>query len=222
MIDIAGGMTTLGKTSDGFGWDNEHLAHDVAVQPFAMSRYKITNGEYLEFVREGGSAPHFWSEHGGEWVFRGMFESYPLPMDRPVWVTWRQAKAFADWRGLSLPSEAQFHLASRETQPDAIRDNFDFMNWDPVAVDAGAPDSGGPHQLIGNGWEWTRDVFEPFEGFEPHPFYPGYSQDFFDGRHYVMKGASPRTAKLLTRRSFRNWFRPEYPHMYAGFRLVKE
>jgi formylglycine-generating enzyme required for sulfatase activity len=74
--------------------------------------------------------------------------------------------------------------------------------------------------MTGNGWEWTSDIFAPFEGFEPHPHYPGYSADFFDGGHYVLKGASPRTADLLTRPSFRNWFRPEYPHMYAGFRLV--
>jgi formylglycine-generating enzyme required for sulfatase activity len=65
-------------------------------------------------------------------------------------------------------------------------------------------------------------VFAPFKGFEPHPFYPGYSADFFDGGHYVMKGASPRTASALTRVSFRNWFRPDYPHMYAGFRLVQD
>jgi gamma-glutamyl hercynylcysteine S-oxide synthase len=78
-----------------------------------------------------------------------------------------------------------------------------------------------PVQMIGNGWEWTRDPFAPFEGFTPHPLYPGYSADFFDGRHYVMKGASPRTASLLARPSFRNWFRADYPHMYAGFRLVE-
>jgi len=75
--------------------------------------------------------------------------------------------------------------------------------------------------MVGNGWEWTRDLFAPFNGFAPHPFYPGYSADFFDDRHYVMKGASPRTAKLLTRPTFRNWFRPEYRYMYAGFRLVE-
>jgi formylglycine-generating enzyme required for sulfatase activity len=75
--------------------------------------------------------------------------------------------------------------------------------------------------MVGNGWEWTRDLFAPFHGFAPHPFYPGYSADFFDDRHYVMKGASPRTAKLLTRPTFRNWFRPEYPYVYAGFRLVE-
>ena len=103
----------------------------------------------------------------------------------------------------------------------AARDNFNFAQWDPIAVDAHDGSSTIPWQMVGNGWEWTRDVFAPFEGFAPHAFYPGYSADFFDGAHYVMKGASPRTAGLLTRRSFRNWFRPEYPHMYAGFRLVE-
>jgi formylglycine-generating enzyme required for sulfatase activity len=50
--------------------------------------------------------------------------------------------------------------------------------------------------------------------------YPEYSADFFDGQHYVMKGASPATAKALIRRSFRNWFRPNYPYVYAKFRTV--
>ena len=50
--------------------------------------------------------------------------------------------------------------------------------------------------------------------------YPEYSADFFDGQHYVMKGASPATARELVRRSFRNWFRPNYPYVYAKFRTV--
>ncbi|MGD1072783.1 MAG: SUMF1/EgtB/PvdO family nonheme iron enzyme [Bryobacteraceae bacterium] len=221
MIRIAGGTVTLGKTPEGFGWDNEHLAHQVSVPAFGISRYKISNGEYLEFVREGGAVPHFWALQGDNWFYRGMFELYPLPLDGPVWVAWRQADAYAKWRGLSLPSEAQFQRAMERNVPDPARDNFGFMNWDPIAVDAGTP-ADGPAQMVGNGWEWTRDLFRPFEGFAPHPFYPGYSADFFDGRHYVLKGASPRTAKLLTRPTFRNWFRPEYPYMYAGFRLVQE
>ena len=53
------------------------------------------------------------------------------------------------------------------------------------------------------------------------PFYPGYSANFFDGSHYVMKGGSARTAAPLLRRSFRNWFRPDYPFVYAGFRVVE-
>jgi formylglycine-generating enzyme required for sulfatase activity len=63
-------------------------------------------------------------------------------------------------------------------------------------------------------------VFGPFPGFEPFSFYPGYSAPFFGGEHYVLKGASPRTAACFLRRSFRNWFRSTYRHVYAGFRCV--
>jgi formylglycine-generating enzyme required for sulfatase activity len=222
MVRVAAGVATLGKSRETFGWDNEHLAHDVPVSEFAISKYKVSNGEYLEFFREqGGPAPHFWAQKDGGWRYRGMFGLVPLPLDQPVWVTWRQADAYAEWRGLKLPSEAQFHRAAEYGAADGVRDNFDFQRWDPIAVDA-SNGSGGVSQLVGNGWEWTRDVFAPFEGFRAHPHYPGYSADFFDGEHYVMKGASPRTAQILTRASFRNWFRPEYPHMYAGFRVVEE
>ncbi|MDP9169315.1 MAG: formylglycine-generating enzyme family protein, partial [Acidobacteriota bacterium] len=227
VIRIEGGEVTLGKTAETFGWDNEHLAHQVAVPAFGISKYKISNGEYLEFVREGGPVPNFWVRDGGRWRYRGMFAEVPLPLDHPVWLTWQQAQAYAEWRGMGLPSEAQYQLAAHRTRPDAARDNFGFHRWDPIPVNASDGGSDGPNlnapsQMVGNGWEWTRDIFAPFAGFQPHPFYPGYSADFFDGGHYVMKGASPRTAALLTRPSFRNWFRPEYPYMYAGFRLVED
>jgi iron(II)-dependent oxidoreductase len=218
MIRIPAGVATLGKPAEGFGWDNEHLAHDVPVPEFGILKYKVTNGEYLEFVREGGSPSAFWRREGGEWMWRGMFGLLPLPLDWPVWVTWNQADAYAKWRGKSLPSEAQWHRAA--SKASAPHDNFGFHNWDPVPVNL--QPNGSPQQLTGNGWEWTRDVFAPFPGFKAHPYYPGYSSDFFDGQHYVMKGASPRTAELLTRPTFRNWFRPEYPYMFAGFRLVED
>jgi formylglycine-generating enzyme required for sulfatase activity len=79
----------------------------------------------------------------------------------------------------------------------------------------------GLSQLVGNGWEWTSTVFGPFPGFRADANYPGYSANFFDGEHYVMKGASPRTAACFLRRSFRNWFRPDYPYVYATFRCVE-
>jgi formylglycine-generating enzyme required for sulfatase activity len=54
------------------------------------------------------------------------------------------------------------------------------------------------------------------------PSYPEYSADFFDGAHFVLKGASPATARELVRRSFRNWFRPNYPYVYAKFRTATD
>jgi formylglycine-generating enzyme required for sulfatase activity len=237
-VEIPAGTATLGMPRKGsYGWDNEFDELVRKVPAFAITRYKITNGEYLDFVNQGGEAPHFWEQRGNEWFYRGMFDSYPLPLDAPVYVTKNQAEAYAQWRGMDLPTEEQFHRAAYGT-PEGLereypwgvalngtvsRGNFDFQSWDPVSVTA-HPESRsafGVEQMVGNGWEWTKTPFAPFPGFEPRPNYPGYSADFFDDSHFVLKGASPRTAALLTRRSLRNWFRPDYPYVYATFRLVE-
>jgi formylglycine-generating enzyme required for sulfatase activity len=237
MIEIPAGRATLGRDSDeGFGWDNEFQAHRVEVPAFAVSKYKVTNAQYLEFVRAGATPPHFWQWQDDRWSLRTMFRTIPLPLDWPVYVTQREAAAYAAWCGLALPTEAQFHRAAYGTQtgeehaypwgdePPAPRfGNFDFYRWDPLSVTATpAGDSAfGISQLVGNGWEWTGTVFGPLPGFQPFSFYTGYSAPFFGGDHYVLKGASARTAACLLRRSFRNWFRSTYPYLYAGFRCVE-
>ena len=229
-VHIPAGRATLGRTPEsGFGWDNEFSEWTVEVPAFSISRYKVTNGEYLAFVRAGNPAPHFWASQAGQWFYRGMFDQVPLPLDAPVYVTQEQASAYASWRGATLPTEAQFHRAAFGAAHGLEREgphpsgNFHFRHWDPIPVTANPETSSpfGAEQLVGNGWEWTRTPFGPFPGFTPKANYPGYSADFFDNKHFVLKGASPRTAALLTRRSLRNWFRPDYPYLYATFRLVE-
>ena len=99
--------------------------------------------------------------------------------------------------------------------------NFDFQHYEPVAVGSYAPNDLGIYDLVGNGWEWTSTPFAPYAGFQPMASYPEYSADFCDGDHFVMKGASPATARELLRPTFRNWFRPRYPYVYATFHLVR-
>ena len=221
MIEIPAGDAELGLCPGaGFGWDNEYEAHGVPVPAFSVGKYKVTNGEYLEFVRAGGPTPFFWSQRGGEWFYRGMFVETPLPLDCPVYVTQLQAGEYARWRGMALPTEAQFHRAAARVPPSS---NVDFRYWDPIPVTADdRPELDGmPAQMTGNGWEWTSTVFGPFPGFQAFSFYSNYSEPFFDGQHFVLKGGSPRTAARLLRPSFRNWFRPAYPYIYATFRLVQ-
>ena len=219
MVEIPAGDVTLGlpRASGCFGWDNEFEAHTVEVPAFEIGRYKVTNSEYLEFVRAGGQPPAFWNKKGGEWMYRTMFDEIPLPLDWPAYVSHDDASAYAHWAGMALPSEAQWQLAAQSAPRSG---NFDFERWDPVPVNVF--DDGGPgvQDMWGNGWEWTSTLFAPFPGFEPFPFYPGYSANFFDGQHYVMKGGSARTAARLMRPTFRNWFQPHYPYVYAGFRCV--
>ena len=112
-IEIPGGEVRLGMDpAEGFGWDNEFRAHSVEVPAFGMSKHKVTNREYLEFVRAGAGAPHFWVLRDGQWQWRGMFAEIPLPLDWPVWVTQQQASAYAAWKGKALPSEAQWQRAA--------------------------------------------------------------------------------------------------------------
>jgi formylglycine-generating enzyme required for sulfatase activity len=165
-----------------------------------------------------------------------MFADVPLPMNAPVYVSHAEAKAYARWAGKRLPTEAEWHRAAYGTEdgaeraypwgdaaPDARFGNFDLARWDPTPVNA-FPDGNsafGVGDLMGNGWEWTSTPFASFPGFEPFPFYRGYSADFFDGKHFVMKGGSARTAACMLRRSFRNWFQSHYQYAYAGFRCVQ-
>ena len=182
--------------------------------------------------REGVSHPAFWSSMD-HW--RGMFEDIPLPRAWPVYVSHDEASAYARWKGRRLPSEAEYHRAAfaapdgierafpwGDEPPDPTRGNFDFQHWEPVP--AGSRPAGasawGVQDLVGNAWEWTDTIFAPYPGFVPMASYPEYSADFFDGQHYVMKGASAATARPLIRRSFRNWFRSNYPYVYAKFRTA--
>ena len=179
--------------------------------------------------------PGFWVRRDNAWYQRTMFSEIPLPMDWPVYVSQAEAAAYARWVGKTLPTEAQWQRAAYGTPegeerqypwgsepPSSKRGNFDFQRWDPTPVGT-FPDGAsafGVADLVGNGWEWTSTPFGPFPGFEPFPFYRGYSADFFDNKHFVMKGGSPRTAASMLRRSFRNWFQSHYPYVYAGFRCV--
>ena len=186
-------------------------------------------------ARSGIEHPSFWTRRDGAWRYRGMFAEVPLPETAPVYVSHAEAAAFARWAGRSLPTEAQFHRAAYgtpsgderaypwgEDAPHGRVGNFDLRHWDPTPLGAfpEGDSAFGISELLGNGWEWTSSAFAPFPGFRPHPFYKGYSADFFDGSHYVLKGGSPRTAACMLRRSFRNWFQPHYPYVYATFRLV--
>jgi gamma-glutamyl hercynylcysteine S-oxide synthase len=238
VVKIPPGVATLGAARGKvFGWDNEFPSARVNVPEFEIDLANVTNGDYLDYMAAtGASAPHFWVRDGKDWYWRGMFELTPLPPDAPVYVTCDEAAAYAKWRGMRLPTEAEYQRAAYGTpsgeerrfpwgdaHPQASHGNFDFRSWDPVPAGS-SPDGAsawGIDDLVGNGWEWTSTLFGPFEGFEPMQSYPQYSRDFFDGAHFVMKGASPVTARELLRPSFRNWFRPNYPYVYATFRCVR-
>ena len=238
-IAIPAGSATLGARSGEipFGWDNEFEATRVDVPAFSIDAHSVTNADYLEFVRHGGPLPPFWIDRGdGRYDLLTMFDQVPLRGSWPVYATRDQAIAYAQWKGSRLPTEAEYQRVAYGTPEGSERQhpwgeaaatseygNFDFRRWDPepAGVRPAGASAWGVHDLIGNGWEWTSTPFAPLPGFSPMVTYPQYSADFFDDQHFVVKGASPVTARELIRPSFRNWYRSAYPYIYAKFRCVR-
>jgi ergothioneine biosynthesis protein EgtB len=261
-VHIPAGKTRLGAQFQelDFGWDNEFAAISVHVPAFDMDSLPVTNGEFLEFVTSGGydeerfwrpedwkwkqlerkRYPNCWLKQDDGWLYRAMFDHFPLTqvLSWPVYVSLAEARAYARWRGKRLPSEAEFHRAAfsgpdgRETTypwgeaaPTSHYGNFDFASWSPAPV--GSSPAGANHwgvaELVGNGWELTDTPFAPFPGFKPYiESYPDYSRDFFDGKHFVLKGGSWATNAELLRPSFRNWYQAHYPYVFAKFRCVSD
>jgi ergothioneine biosynthesis protein EgtB len=187
--------------------------------------------------RRGIVRPHGWLERDGRLSQRTLADAVPWDEAAawPASVSHAEAAAYARWRGARLPTEAEFHRAAYGA-PDEVERAFPWGDGAPTpahgnfglhrlgsapvgAFPAGAS-AWGVHDLAGGGWEWTRTPFAPFPGFTPMPHYAGYSADFFDGRHFVMKGASWATDEVFLRRSFRNWFQPHYPYVFSKFRCV--
>jgi len=188
---------------------------------------------------QGMAHPLLWRRSGRGWTQQTLFDEVPLEeaFDWPVYVSWAEARAYCAWRGARLPTEAEWHRAAYgapdgrvrshpwgDAAPSPRHGNFGFRHWAPTPVGRfpeGAS-AWGALDLVGNGWEWTDTAFGPLPGFTPYiRTYRGYSADFFDGRHYVLRGASWATDEALVRRSFRNWFQPHYPYVFAKFRCVR-
>jgi ergothioneine biosynthesis protein EgtB len=198
-----------------------------------------SDGDWTWKEQAGFGHPTFWTLRDAAWFYRTLLDELPLASvrDWPVYASLAEARAFARWRGGRLPTEAEFDRAAHgepgggerafpwgDDEPTPERGNFHFAHWSPVPV--GSHPAGvsawGVHELIGNGWEWTQSAFAPFPGFHAYiPGYAGYSADFFDDKHYVLKGASWATDGQLIRRSFRNWYQARYPYVFAKFRCVR-
>ena len=190
--------------------------------------------------QDGIAHPAFWARVDGRWFWRGMFENIPLPAAWPVYVSGEEAAAFARWRGRRLPTEAEYHRAAFGTPAGSsgIRPSGASRGAKPPQTSAAETSTsrrGSPSRsvLVRSGrvpgacrTSWATDgsgrrpSLRPSPGSSRWPRTPRYSADFFDGQHYVIKGASPATARELVRRSFRNWFRPNYPFVYAKFRTA--
>ena len=183
----------------------------------------------------GMSAPTLWDKD----YSKGNFVRTPcngasilqISADWPAMVTLYEAAAFCQWKGngACILSETEFHAVFGRSMMFNAAARQGNNNWKYRTYPVGTMDDGvrihenqadAVHDMVGNGWEWTSTVFNGLEGFSPMATYPEYSTDFFDGKHFVLKGASPYTSQRLQRLSFRNFFQPNYAFVHAKFRVA--
>ena len=180
----------LGWVGDGFAFDNELAAREVALPALEIDSEVVSWRRYLPFVEQGGAAPpRYLRQQGGRWQQRVFGQWQDLSPDAPAThLTWSEANAWCRWAGRRLPSEAEWEMAA-STRPE--------FSWGQV-------------------WEWTASSFLPYPGFAAHP-YRDYSAPWF-GDRYVLRGASRATSPRMAHPRYRNYFTPERNDLHNGFR----
>lgn len=182
--------------------------------------------------------PILWKEAGGTFEIKTLEGYKPIEdiLNWPVIVSHAEASAYAKWKYAFLPTELEYQRAVYTTKNGDVRrypwgdedpipgvhGNFGWVSphCSPVGSHPQGVSGWGIHDSIGDAWEWTSTIFDGHKGFSEDPLYPGYSADFFDGKHYVLKGGSYVTDTMLIRSTFRNWYQDKYLYMFAKFRLV--
>jgi ergothioneine biosynthesis protein EgtB len=217
-----------------FTFDNETPRHDVLVRPHALASRPVTNGEYLDFIRDGAyqnvslwladawtkindqgwTRPLYWSEDlTSEFTLNGLADLDPhAPV---VHVSLYEADAFARWAGARLPSEFELELALEESTIDG---NF----VDDAQFHPRANDNTGLRQLFGDVWEWTASPYTPYPGFEPLAGSLGEYNGKFMCSQLVLRGGSCATPRSHIRPTYRNFFYPDARWQFSGIRLARD
>ena len=252
LVPIAGQTVTLGKPQEAntYGWDNEYGHKTVAVAPFKVAKFLVSNGEFLAFVSAGGyqepkwwtdegqgwlqftgaTMPRFWRYHNNEYLQRNLLQEMPLPLDWPVEVNYLEAKAFCNWkagrtgRHIRLPTEAEWTVLRNQLDTDQPHWPQAPGNINLEHYASSCPVNRFEHQgicdVVGNVWQWTESAIDGFPGFEVHPLYDDFSTPTFDGQHNVFKGGSWVSTGNEATRYARYAFRRHF-FQHAGFRYLE-
>jgi ergothioneine biosynthesis protein EgtB len=236
--DYDGGLVEIGHEGDGFSFDNELPRHQQWLQPYRLADRLVTNGEWLDFMADGGyrraelwlsdgwakvqaeqwQAPFYWTEHDGVWLEHTLHGTFPVDPALPVChVSHYEADAYATWAGKRLPTEAEWeHAASLEDRPQAAN-LADGETWHPRAA---GPETGGLRQLFGDCWEWTSSAYLPYPGFHPAAGAIGEYNGKFMSNQMVLRGGCALTPPGHARASYRNFFPPGARWPVTGLRLA--
>jgi 5-histidylcysteine sulfoxide synthase/putative 4-mercaptohistidine N1-methyltranferase len=227
-----------------YGWDNEFSFHKADIKDFEASKYLVSNGEFLEFVNDGGyNKPEFFSSEGKSWLeftkakyptfwlkkdniyfLREINREIPLPLNYPVDINIYEAEAFCKYKSLKLgfevrlPSEDEYYALYNYTNAQEKEANIGLIQFNQSSVDKYKFDEF--YDVVGNVWQWSITPIYPFDDFITHSIYDDFTTPTFDDRHALMKGGSFISLGNETLKEARYAFRKHF-FQHAGFRYVK-
>jgi ergothioneine biosynthesis protein EgtB len=239
-IDVEGGLVEVGYEGQGFHFDNEEPVHKVWVEPFRIADRLVTNGEWLEFMADGGyrrhelwlsdgrarvlaegwDAPLYWQEIDGTWFEHTLHGTFPVDPTLPVsHVSYYEADAYATWAGRRLPSEDEWEHAVTATATPVTGNLADTTTFHPRPA---TPGERGIRQAFGDCWEWTGSSYLPYPGFHPPEGAIGeYNGKFMSGQ-MVLRGGCAFTPTGHIRPTYRNFFPPAARWALSGVRLADD
>jgi len=230
-----GGVYEAGYAGNEFAFDNESPRHKIFLAPYRLASRLITNGEYLEFMRDKGyataslwlsdgwdtvqanrwAAPLYWEQREGSWWNYTLEGMQPVNLSEPVChVSYYEADAFARWAGARLPTEFEWEVAARECK---IAGNF--LEADALHPQVSPPGEG-VTQMFGDLWEWTSSSYLPYPGFQPAAGAVGEYNGKFMCNQMVLRGGSCATPQSHVRATYRNFFPPHARWQFMGIRLA--
>jgi len=247
LLDVKAGEVVLEKNRENpiyYGWDNEFSFHKAYIKDFKASKYLVSNGEFLEFVKEGGynkpelftnegkewldfsqaKHPVFWSKVDGNYFLREINRVVPLPLNYPVDINVYEAEAFCKFKSsklgyeVRLPSEDEYYRLYDYVNANEKEANIGLKQFNQSPVDKYKFDEF--YDVVGNVWQWSITPTYPFDNFQTHPIYDDFTTPTFDDRHALMKGGSFISFGNEILREARYAFRKHF-FQHAGFRYVK-
>lgn len=246
LLEVKAGTVVLEKDYKNpvfYGWDNEFAFHKATIKDFKASKYLVSNGEFLEFVKEGGYSklhyfskdglkwldftqakyPTFWIKKDGKYYLREINRVVPLPLNYPVDINIYEAEAFCKYKSeklgfeVRLPSEDEYYRLNDFVKAQEKEANIGLKYFNQTPVDKYKMDDF--YDVVGNVWQWSITPTYPFDGFKTHPAYDDFTTPTFDDRHALMKGGSFISLGNEILRSARYAFRKHF-FQHAGFRYV--